>query len=84
MFEHCLAPDLDGDGTGCDNMTCIILSLKDKTFPAAQSKTATTIKSSKGTDSNKDSVASTAAAAASETPSTDAETTNQNGKLNLN
>ncbi len=21
---HCLAPDSDGDGTGCDNMTCII------------------------------------------------------------
>lgn len=24
----CLAPDTDGDGTGCDNMTCIIIKLK--------------------------------------------------------
>ena len=24
MFECCLAPDTLGDGTGCDNMTCII------------------------------------------------------------
>lgn len=24
LFMHCLAPDSDGDGTGCDNMTCII------------------------------------------------------------
>ncbi|KAF2360096.1 PPM-type phosphatase domain [Trinorchestia longiramus] len=30
MFEHCLAPDLGGDGTGCDNMTCIIVSFKEK------------------------------------------------------
>ena len=25
MFEFCLAPNTDGDGTGCDNMTCIIV-----------------------------------------------------------
>lgn len=25
MFETCLAPDTAGDGTGCDNMTCIIV-----------------------------------------------------------
>ncbi|KAF5399002.1 Serine/threonine protein phosphatase [Paragonimus heterotremus] len=25
LFEHCLAPNTDGDGTGCDNMTCIIV-----------------------------------------------------------
>jgi serine/threonine protein phosphatase PrpC len=24
LFMHCLAPDSEGDGTGCDNMTCII------------------------------------------------------------
>ncbi|RXG63746.1 Protein phosphatase 1G [Armadillidium vulgare] len=25
MFDHCLSPDAHGDGTGCDNMTCIIV-----------------------------------------------------------
>jgi hypothetical protein len=28
LFMHCLAPDADGDGTGCDNMTCIIVTFK--------------------------------------------------------
>ena len=27
MFDHCLAPNTFGDGTGCDNMTCIIIVL---------------------------------------------------------
>uniref|UniRef100_A0A672L8A1 protein-serine/threonine phosphatase n=1 Tax=Sinocyclocheilus grahami TaxID=75366 RepID=A0A672L8A1_SINGR len=26
LLDHCLAPDTSGDGTGCDNMTCIIIS----------------------------------------------------------
>lgn len=25
LFDHCLAPNTMGDGTGCDNMTCIIV-----------------------------------------------------------
>lgn len=25
MFDHCLAADTMGDGTGCDNMTCVIV-----------------------------------------------------------
>jgi hypothetical protein len=25
---HCLAPNSSGDGTGCDNMTCIIITFK--------------------------------------------------------
>lgn len=25
LFEFCLAPDTSGDGTGCDNMTCVIV-----------------------------------------------------------
>ena len=25
LFEHCLAPDTMGDGTGCDNMTAVIV-----------------------------------------------------------
>ncbi|XP_029283234.1 protein phosphatase 1G [Cottoperca gobio] len=27
LLDHCLAPDTSGDGTGCDNMTCIIITL---------------------------------------------------------
>ena len=34
MFDVCLAPDTSGDGTGCDNMTCIIISF-DKLHGAA-------------------------------------------------
>ena len=28
MFENCLAPDTHGDGTGCDNMTAVIIKFK--------------------------------------------------------
>jgi hypothetical protein len=28
MFDHVLAPDTRGDGTGCDNMTAIIIVLR--------------------------------------------------------
>ncbi|KAF7273897.1 putative protein phosphatase CG10417 [Rhynchophorus ferrugineus] len=28
MFDHCLAPNTMGDGTGCDNMTAIIVKFK--------------------------------------------------------
>ncbi|KAK9881770.1 hypothetical protein WA026_017288 [Henosepilachna vigintioctopunctata] len=28
LFDHCLAPNTMGDGTGCDNMTAIIIQLK--------------------------------------------------------
>jgi len=28
LFEHCLAPDTMGDGTGCDNMTAVLVKLK--------------------------------------------------------
>ncbi|XP_066272215.1 protein phosphatase 1G-like isoform X2 [Branchiostoma lanceolatum] len=27
LFDLCLAPDTTGDGTGCDNMTCIVVKL---------------------------------------------------------
>ena len=26
LFDKCLAPNTLGDGTGCDNMTCIIVT----------------------------------------------------------
>lgn len=28
LFDQCLAPDTQGDGTGCDNMTCIVVQIK--------------------------------------------------------
>jgi len=28
LFDHCLAADTVGDGTGCDNMTCVIVQFK--------------------------------------------------------
>ena len=28
LFSRCLAPDTGGDGTGCDNMTCVIVKFK--------------------------------------------------------
>lgn len=28
LFDHCLAKDTHGDGTGCDNMTAIIVRFK--------------------------------------------------------
>jgi len=35
MFDFCLAPDTNGDGTGCDNMTCVIVVFKDFTLGTA-------------------------------------------------
>ncbi|XP_070555952.1 protein phosphatase 1G-like isoform X2 [Ptychodera flava] len=40
MFDHCLAPDSLGDGTGCDNMTCIIVRLNHKSQDSSQSETS--------------------------------------------
>ncbi|XP_075966114.1 protein phosphatase 1G [Anarhichas minor] len=34
LLDHCLAPDTSGDGTGCDNMTCIIITLRPHPSPA--------------------------------------------------
>merc|ERR1712098_697747 len=31
LFDHCLAPDTMGDGTGCDNMTAVIVKFKNAT-----------------------------------------------------
>ncbi|XP_074523188.1 protein phosphatase 1G isoform X2 [Halichoeres trimaculatus] len=39
LLDHCLAPDTSGDGTGCDNMTCIIISLRPHPSPAQSDDT---------------------------------------------
>jgi len=36
LFDHCLAPDTAGDGTGCDNMTAVIAKLKPGAFKEAK------------------------------------------------
>ncbi|XP_076011762.1 protein phosphatase 1G isoform X2 [Genypterus blacodes] len=33
LLDHCLAPDTSGDGTGCDNMTCIIITFRPHPSP---------------------------------------------------
>ncbi|XP_023367667.1 protein phosphatase 1G [Otolemur garnettii] len=36
LLDQCLAPDTSGDGTGCDNMTCIIICFKPRNTPELQ------------------------------------------------
>ncbi|XP_055613833.1 probable protein phosphatase CG10417 isoform X2 [Uranotaenia lowii] len=40
MFDYCLAPHTKGDGTGCDNMTAIIVQFKPKLTGSASRKRA--------------------------------------------
>lgn len=40
MFDYCLAPHTKGDGTGCDNMTAIIVQFKPNFTGAASRKRA--------------------------------------------
>ncbi|KAK3854540.1 hypothetical protein Pcinc_038988 [Petrolisthes cinctipes] len=37
LFDHCMAPDTHGDGTGCDNMTCIIIKFDSEAVKARSS-----------------------------------------------
>ena len=37
LFEHCLAPDTMGDGTGCDNMTAVIVKFNKSLRDLAES-----------------------------------------------
>ncbi|EEC18271.1 protein phosphatase, putative [Ixodes scapularis] len=41
LFDACLAPDTSGDGTGCDNMTCIVAQFHREDFgdPSGASNT---------------------------------------------
>lgn len=36
LLDQCLAPDTSGDGTGCDNMTCIIVRLHPYSHSSAE------------------------------------------------
>uniref|UniRef100_A0A182WLM5 protein-serine/threonine phosphatase n=1 Tax=Anopheles minimus TaxID=112268 RepID=A0A182WLM5_9DIPT len=48
LFDHCLAPHTRGDGTGCDNMTAIIVQFKPN-FTGAGSRKRTASNSVAGT-----------------------------------
>ncbi|KAK2588023.1 hypothetical protein KPH14_004097 [Odynerus spinipes] len=39
LFDHCLAPDTFGDGTGCDNMTAVIVRFKQLSANATNNTT---------------------------------------------
>lgn len=39
LFDHCLAPDTLGDGTGCDNMTAVIVQFKSSATATAETET---------------------------------------------
>uniref|UniRef100_A0AAQ5Z854 Protein phosphatase 1G n=1 Tax=Amphiprion ocellaris TaxID=80972 RepID=A0AAQ5Z854_AMPOC len=39
LLDHCLAPDTSGDGTGCDNMTCIIITFRPHPSPTQSDDT---------------------------------------------
>ncbi|KAG7236018.1 hypothetical protein INR49_001416 [Caranx melampygus] len=39
LVDHCLAPDTSGDGTGCDNMTCIIITFRPHLSPSQSDDT---------------------------------------------
>ncbi|XP_065174095.1 LOW QUALITY PROTEIN: probable protein phosphatase CG10417 [Atheta coriaria] len=52
MFDHCLAPNTMGDGTGCDNMTAIIVEFRNNKSasakrPASESEEADSTKRAK-------------------------------------
>jgi len=38
LMEKCMAPDTSGDGTGCDNMTCLIVLLNQDTSKDVQKR----------------------------------------------
>ena len=56
LFRVCLAPDTSGDGTGCDNMTCVIVQFNhnspDQTLTGRAKRKASDTESSTGEDND--------------------------------
>ncbi|CAG9760876.1 unnamed protein product [Ceutorhynchus assimilis] len=70
MFDHCLAPDTLGDGTGCDNMTAIIVRFNNtmkKRAASPQSEAGSEAPDTKRqkTEEEKESAVSSSSAASS-------------------
>jgi hypothetical protein len=40
LFDHCLAPNTLGDGTGCDNMTAVIVQFQPELLDQNERKSA--------------------------------------------
>jgi protein phosphatase 1G len=55
MFEFCLAPDTTGDGTGCDNMTCVIVTFNGLSTHASKRTATNKRKAEDVTSDNADS-----------------------------
>ncbi|XP_052893122.1 probable protein phosphatase CG10417 [Anopheles moucheti] len=59
LFDHCLAPHTRGDGTGCDNMTAIIVQFKPNfTGAASRKRTASNLMAGSVDESDADAVSS--------------------------
>ncbi|XP_071807560.1 protein phosphatase 1G-like isoform X3 [Asterias amurensis] len=56
LFRVCLAPDTSGDGTGCDNMTCVIVQFNhnssDQTLTGRAKRKASDTEASTGEDND--------------------------------
>ncbi|KAG5867765.1 hypothetical protein JTB14_012382 [Gonioctena quinquepunctata] len=59
MFDHCLAPNTLGDGTGCDNMTAIIIKFKSNILKRSASPRPADTESKKAKTEEQDNVEST-------------------------
>ncbi|KAL5248199.1 hypothetical protein ACHWQZ_G017393 [Mnemiopsis leidyi] len=53
LMDKCMAPDTSGDGTGCDNMTCLIVLLNQDTSKEAQKRKLESDQSEETPDSKK-------------------------------
>lgn len=61
IFDYCLAPNTIGDGTGCDNMTCLIIDLQHRSAGSSkrssdQLETSTDSTDKKNSDESEQSV----------------------------
>lgn len=60
MFDHCLAPNTAGDGTGCDNMTAIIVQFKSSLLKRSSSDSSDDVAAKRAkTEENHSEVEST-------------------------
>ncbi|XP_047220094.1 protein phosphatase 1G [Girardinichthys multiradiatus] len=53
LLDHCLAPDTSGDGTGCDNMTCMIVTFRPQSAQSDDMKKRKLNEEENGNDSKK-------------------------------
>lgn len=82
LFDHCLAPDTVGDGTGCDNMTAVLVKLrpafenKPETLPTPETSPQTSSSSSSQPTKSSEEEDASSVATSSEKPETEVPKTN--------